>query len=87
MYYIQFISSLLLLYVSFGVITAWYRGMVSKQRFTSVPFFGGVTGMIGLYINPIYDLGYWVILPLFIDYFSIPFLVSSIIRRITDRKN
>lgn len=86
MYYIQLIFSLLLLYVSSGVITAWYRGMLRKQSFSSIPFFGGLTGMLGLYINPVYDLGYWVVLPLFIDYFSFPFLIAALIRRIAGRK-
>ena len=75
MYYLQLISSGILLYIACGVIIAWYRGMLSKQQFTAIPFLGGTLGALGLYINPLVDLGYVVYLPFFIDYFSLPFLL------------
>ena len=47
--------------------------LFNKQQFTAIPFLGGSLGALGLYINPLVDPGYFVYLPFFIDYFSLPF--------------
>lgn len=43
--------------------------------------FGRLSGII--YINPVYELGYWVLLPLLLDYYSIPYFALIFIRHIT----
>lgn len=83
MFYFQLIVSFVLVYIAFGVIVAWYRGILSRQNFTFIPFLGGLIGCLGLYINPVYELGYWVLLPLLLDYYSIPYFALIFIRHIT----
>ena len=78
MYYLQLIGSGFLLFISAGIIIAWYRGMYNKQAFTSIRFLGGTLGALGLYLNPLIDLGYLVLLPFFLDYFSLPVLVVDL---------
>ena len=91
MYYLQLITSGILLYIASGVIIAWYRGIFNKQQFTAIPFLGGSLGALGLYINPLVDPGYFVYLPFFIDYFSLPFhlvlLGKCLIRLINGQAN
>ena len=85
MYYLQLITSGILLYIASGVIIAWYRGIFNKQQFTAIPFLGGSLGALGLYINPLVDLGYSIYLPFFIDYFSLPFLLVLLGKRLIRR--
>ena len=85
MYYLQLITSGILLYIASGVIIAWYRGMYNKQSFTSIRFLGGTLGALGLYLNPLIDLGYLALLPFLLDYFSLPVLVVALGKYIIKR--
>ena len=76
----------LLAYISIGVITAWYIGIFNKQQFTYIPFLGGILGCVALYVNPFYELGWFVVIPLFIDYYSFPYLIALLIRKIISHR-
>ena len=82
MYVLRIIVFVVLAYVSLGVIIAWYRGIIYKQTFTYIPFLGGILGCVALYVNPFYELGWFVVTPLFIDYFSFPYFIGLLIRKI-----
>lgn len=76
------ILSLILIYLSFAVIVAWYRGILTRKNFTYIPFLGGLLGCFGLYINPICEFGYWTFLPLLLDYYSVPHCILAFVRYI-----
>lgn len=82
MNYLQLSISLVLIYLSLAVIVAWYRGILTRQNFTYIPFCGGLLGCLGLYINPVCELGYWILLPLLLDYYSVPHCILSFVRHI-----
>ena len=85
MYHLKLIIFFLLSYLSLGVIIAWYRGILSKRSFTYIPFLGGVLGVIALYVNPIIDMGYMILIPLFVDYFSFPYLILLMLKKIINK--
>ena len=72
----------LLAYLSIGIITAWYKGIIYRQQFTGIPFLGGILGCVALWVNPFYELGWFVVTPLFIDYFSFPYFIGILIKKI-----
>lgn len=82
MFVLRTIAFIALAYLSIGIIIAWYKGLIYKQQFTYIPFLGGILGCIALYVNPFYELGWFVVAPLFIDYFSFPYFIGILIKKI-----
>ena len=82
MFDLRMMAFIVLVYLSIGIITAWYKGLIYKQQFTYIPFLGGIMGCIALYVNPFYELGWFVVAPLFIDYYSFPYFISILIKKI-----
>lgn len=82
MFDLRMMAFIVLVYLSIGIITAWYKGLIYKQQFTYIPFLGGILGCIALYVNPFYELGWFVVTPLFIDYYSFPYVISLLIKKI-----
>ena len=86
MFDLRMMAFIVLVYLSIGIITAWYKGLIYKQQFTYIPFLGGILGCIALYVNPFYELGWFVVTPLFIDYYSFPYVISLLIRKIISHR-
>lgn len=86
MFDLRTMAFIVLVYLSIGIITAWYKGLIYKQQFTYIPFLGGILGSIALYVNPFYELGWFVVTPLFIDYYSFPYVISLLIRKIISHR-
>lgn len=86
MFDLRTMAFIVLVYLSIGIITAWYKGLIYKQQFTYIPFLGGIMGCIALYVNPFYELGWFVVTPLFIDYYSFPYVISLLIRKIISHR-
>ena len=82
MFVLRVIICILLAWLSAGVITAWYKGIIYRQQFTGIPFLGGILGCVALWVNPFYELGWFVVTPLFIDYFSFPYFICLLIKKI-----
>ncbi len=82
MFVLRTIAFIALAYLSIGIITAWYKAIIGKQQFTYIPFLGGILGCIALHVNPFYELGWFVVAPLFIDYFSFPYFIGILIKKI-----
>ena len=86
MFVLRIMAFGLLAYLSTGIITAWYKGIINKQQFTYIPFLGGILGCVALYVNPFYELGWFVVIPLFIDYYSFPYVICLLIRKIISHR-
>ena len=78
---------IILTYLSAGIITAWYKAIIYNEQFTYIPFIGGILGCVALYINPFCELGWFVVTPFFIDYYSFPYFICILIKKIKSYRN
>ena len=72
----------------FILIGSWcilFRYLITKQTATKIPLLGSVLLILGVYLHPaddfIFDNRSWVLLALFLDLGSIPFLVSLLLKK------
>ena len=86
MFVLRIMAFAVLSYLSLGIIVAWYKGIIYRQQFTYIPFVGGILGCVALYVNPFYELDWFVLMPLFIDYFSFPYFIHLLIKKIVSHK-